>query len=205
MNFSQLKARAAVLCQLEGWSEVSPAPDYAYLVNRAWEMFSYDSECFVTSENVSTVIGQAEYSLTNSYKNLLDVTYSGSGLLRSDEAFERNLNPGWRVQASGTPSRWVLSGFNKLTLVPPPSAIQTLNVRGAAYGTALSSETDTPSCPSVYHEAIAIKAAILHGEIYAQGDAMQRIERLGAMYNGMVQQCRLALLQGYERRAPQEP
>lgn len=194
-----------MLCRLEGWSEVSPSPDYASLANRAWEMFAFDSECFVTVEAVLTVIGQAEYPLVNFYKNLLDVSIGVNGLLRSDELFERNLNPGWRVQTNGSPLRWVLSGFNKLTIVPPPALVTTVFVRGAAYGAALAVDTDVPGCPTVYHEAIAIKAAILHAEIYATGEAMARLERLAGLYAQMVGQCRLALLQGYERRSAGEP
>ena len=194
-----------MLCKLEGWSDTSPAPDFAYLTNRAWEMFAFDSECYVGSETISTVIGQAEYGLVNNYKNLLDVTIGSAGLLRSDELFERNLNPAWRVQANGTPARWVLSGFNRLSIVPPPVAIVSVLLRGAAYGPALSADTDTPICPTVYHESIAIKAAILHAEIYAVGEAMARVTRFETIYQTAVTQARLAILQGYARRNPGEP
>lgn len=204
MTFAQLKARAAVLAKLEGWSEVSPSPDWASLTNRAYEMWSWDSECLIGSETLTSAPNTAEYSLTNSYKNLLDVTFGASGLFRSVEEFERNLSPTWRTQTAATPLRWVLSGFNKLTLIPPPNSAATITVRGASLPPALAAETDIPQVPSLYHEAIALKAAYLHGMVYAQGESMGRLDRMDAIYKADVAQCRAALLVGYERRQPGE-
>ena len=206
MNYSQIQDRAASLAQFEGWTDVSPAPDWATLVQRAWDQFAWDSECFIDSEAFPTVINQTEYTLTNTYKNILDVTFAGTGLLRSEERFERNLDPSWRVKAAvAMPSKWVLSNFSKISLVPPPNSVQTVTVRGVGYGTVLVNPTDTPSIPTIFHEAIAIKAAVFHGEVYAQGEGAARVARLDGLYQGYVQECRASLLFGFERRQPGDP
>lgn len=206
MNYSQIQGRAATLARLEGWTDVSPAPDWATLVQRAWDHFAWDSECFIGSETIVTVNGTGEYSLVSTYKNVLDVVFAGTGLLRSEESFERNLNPAWRAQtAVAVPSKWALVGFSRIALLPPPNSVQNVTVRGVGYGAALVNATDTPSIPSLYHEGIAIKAASLHGEIYAMGEGASRIAHLDGIYDKYVTQCRSALLFGYQRRQPGEP
>lgn len=201
LTFAQLKERAANLAKLEGWTDVSPAPDWAFLINRAYEFFSWDAEFFVGVETITSVAGQSEYTTIGSYKAFLDITVAGAPVLRSTEAFERNLRADWRTQPPGTPQRWVLSNFTKLTLVPAPALNgQPILVRGIALPPALTLENDVPVAPALYHESIALRAAILHGELYAQGEAMNRLALYTDGYNKSVAQCRQALNTGYERR-----
>jgi hypothetical protein len=106
----------------------------------------------------------------------------------SSEDFERYLRADWRVQSSGTPVRFTFNPFNALTLIPSPAtAGVTVAVRGAAEAAPLVNGTDVPAIPDVLHEAIALKAAIFQGKIYAQGEASQRLDRYEAQYQQYVQ------------------
>jgi hypothetical protein len=194
LNYAQLQARAEVLARLEGWTDVSPAPDWATLVQRAWDWFAWDSEAIVSTETLSSVNGTVEYTLAGTYKTILDVEFGTAGLLRSEESFERNLSPSWRRQSAvATPSRWVRSGVEKISLLPPPNGVTTVTVRGTGYGTALSAATDVPAAPTVFHEAIAIKAAVLQGEAYSQGEGSARLAALSEQYEGFVKDCRAVM------------
>lgn len=202
MQYSDIQARAQALASFEGWTDVSPAPDWPTLVNRAWAQFSYDAEIIVTTVTPSTVIGQASYTLTGGpWKKILDVTWNSLSVIRSMEIFERNLNPAWLVQANAAPQRWVLTNFGVLTLVPPPNAIQTLSVRGITEGPAMVLSTDQPgqvsgsgiAIPDVFHDAIAYRATKLHGEIYAQGESVNRIAGYEQRYQELVRKAREAM------------
>lgn len=176
MNFTQLQARAAVLASFEGWGDVSPAPAWDVLVNQAWDRFSWDGECVVGTTTFPTVGGQAAYALAGEWKRIMDVVYDTAGanvpVRRSKEEYERFTRADWRVQPPGTPARWTFNPINALTLIPPPSVVRTVSVRGITKGTALAAGGDIPVAPVVCHEGIALMAAYLQGEIYAQGEGM---------------------------------
>ncbi len=192
MTFAQLQARAQLLASLEGWSDAVPAPDWAALVNQGYIQFSWDGECLITNTTVATVSNQAAYTLTGQWRRLMDVVYDSGGanspVRHSSEDFERYLRADWRVQSSGTPVRYTFSPFNALTLVPAPAtAGVSVTVRGVAEAALLISGTDVPAIPDVLHEAIALKAAIFQGKVYAQGEASQRLDRYEAQYREYVQ------------------
>lgn len=192
MTFAQLQARATLLASLEGWSDVNPSPDWAALVNQGYIQFSWDGECLITNTTITTVSGQAAYTLTGQWRRLMDVVYDSGGanspVRHSSEDFERYLRADWRVQPSGTPVRCTFNPFNALTLVPAPAtAGVTVAVRGVAEAAPLVNGTDVPTIPDVLHEAIALKAAIFQGKVYAQGEASQRLERYEAQYQQYVQ------------------
>lgn len=175
---------------MEGWTDVSIAPDWADLVNRGWYRFSWDAEAIILEENINTVIGTVSYSLTNKVKRLLDVVYDTAStkvpLLHSTEDFERNLRADWRYQTSAVPARYTFNQFDTISLVPPPSAVKVVGVRELAQGVAFSLGSDIPSVPDYYHEAIAIAAAIFQGKVYAQGEAAQRLGVYEAQYQAYV-------------------
>jgi hypothetical protein len=192
MNFTALQARAALLVSLEGWSDAVPAPDWAALVNQAYIQFSWDGECLITNTTVVTVANQAAYTLTGQWRRLMDVVYDSGGanspVRRSSEEFERYLRADWRVQTGGAPVRYTFAAFNTLALIPPPLAAGvTVAVRGVTEAAPLTSGGDVPSLPDVLHEAIALKAAIFQGKVYAQGEASQRLDRYEAQYREYVQ------------------
>lgn len=192
MNFTALQARATLLVSLEGWSDAIPSPDWAALVNQAYVQFSWDGECLITNTTVVTVANQAAYTLTGQWRRLRDVVYDSGGtnspVRRSSEDFERYLRADWRVQPSGAPVRYTFNPFNTLTLIPPPAAAGvTISVRGAAEATPLVNGSDVPLVPDVLQEAIALKAAIFQGKVYAQGEASQRLDRYEAQYRQYVQ------------------
>jgi len=182
MQFSDLQARAQLLASLEGWSDVSPAPTWSTLVNEAWYQFSWDGECIIGTQNITTVVGQAAYTLTGVWKKVIDVVYdtagANTGILRSDEDYERWANPTWRAQANAPSSRYTFAPFSTITLIPPPSAIVTVSVRGLVQGTALVNSTDVPPVPDPLQEAICIYAAYLQGKVYMVGDASTRMETM---------------------------
>lgn len=213
MQFSDLQARAALLASFEGWSDVSPSPDWSVLVNRAWGQFSWDAETQVTSTTFSTVAGQAQYTISGGpWKNLLDVTWNSLPLIRSTEEYERSANPLWLVQTSGTPVRWTFNGFNVITLIPRPDSIHTLSVRGITQGANMVDSTDNPgqvsgvgtALPEAFCEGIAVRAAWLQGIVYAQGAAMDRLQLYESRYREYVGAARADLFAGFRKKGPDE-
>ena len=191
-TFTQLQARATLLASLEGWSDVVPAPDWAALVNQAYIQFSWDGECVVLNTTITTVAGQAGYTLAGQWRKIMDVVYDTAAtnqpVRHSSEDYERFLRADWRVQASGVPVRFTFNPFNALTLVPPPLTPGLIvSVRGVAEAAPLVNPTDVPPIPDVLHEAIALKAAIFQGKVYAQGEASARLERYEAQYKQYVE------------------
>jgi hypothetical protein len=171
MTFAQLKARAELLCSIEGWANVSPSPDWGSLVNQALTIFSDAGAYIPAGENLTTVQGQAEYSLTApDYCVVLAVTYNAQTvLLQSSETLIEELDSLWIDRANGTPERWWLSQPNKVRVWPPPAtAGVTMKVRGRRVETTLTNASDTPVAPVAYHENIAELAAWLQGKTYAQ-------------------------------------
>lgn len=156
-------------------------------MNQAYVQFSWDGDCVLSTTTITTVAGQAGYALTGQWRRVLDVVYDSTGtalpVRHSSEEFERYLRADWRVQASGVPVRFTFNPFNALTLLPPPDTSGvTVMVRGSAEATPLSGGTDVPAIPDVLHEAIALKAAIFQGKVYAQGEALQRLQEYERQY-----------------------
>lgn len=189
LTFTMYQARAALLASFETDPDLV-SPDWATLVNRAWEQFSWDAELVIASQNVTTVVGTMAYALTGQMKRVLDVVYdtasAKSPMLHSTEDFERNLRADWRSQANGTPLRYTFSPFNSLSLIPPPDAIKAVSVRGFVQGTDLSGGTDVLPIPGVLEEGVCLLAAYLWGKTYAQGAGLQRYLGYYEEYKGFV-------------------
>lgn len=207
MQFLTLQTRATALVSFEGWSDTLIAADWPTLVNQAWQEFSWDAEVIVGSEIQQTVAGVAVYNLQNVYKELLDVTLAGRPLLRSIELIERNLRPDWNTQAAGTPRYWTLSAFNTLTLIAPPGDALALYVRGVQQGQNMVLSVDQPGqvngagspIPARFHDAIAYRAAVLWGRIYAQDVGQQRLAGYQDEYKTFVRDAKRDISRGYMR------
>lgn len=199
MNFGQLKARAAILCKLDGYTEVSPAPDWAALVNRALYLFSWNAEYQMGNYSFVTVLGQAEYTLPtpSDWIRVTDVAYNSTTPLElTDETLLRRENELWHVAANSTPSRYYISNPNTIRLYPPPSAAGvTVSIRGIRTDAALVNETDTPNCPEPFQEGIALLAAWLHAKSYARGEAAAVVANYHAEAMAYASDCRLYLAQ----------
>lgn len=176
MNFSELKRRAEQLCKLEGWTEVSPAPDWGDLVNIGLHRFSWEAEYITSNYSFSSVANQSDYALpAPDWVRVTDVLLGQKVLWLTDENILRAENPSWLLTPASNPERYYVSTTNTLRLYPSPSSVQTVQVRGIRVDTPLVNETDAPKCPLIFHEAVALLAAWEHGKMYAQGEAMQRI------------------------------
>jgi len=190
VNFDQLQTEAARRASLEGWTEVSPPPDWASLINEAWREFSWETECVVSMATVSggTVAGQAEYTLAKPYwKSLTDVWVNQVALSISSAIFEREGDPNWVFLASGTPTRAFLSAVDRLMLMPPPSTGgQEIRLRGIREGSTLSAPTDEPAVPYRFHKGIVYGAVLLHAEAYAQGASLERVQWYNERYRELV-------------------
>ncbi len=212
MLYSDLQARATTLAQFEGWADTVPAPNWPQLVNYGWAQFSWDAECYITTSTADvTAAGVVDYFLTGGpWKTFLDVLVNGQPCRRSDEEFERFWNPGWRV-TTGTPARWCMSNFGTLSLVPVPgSANLPISVRGVTEGPPMVLSTDAPGVsngtgnpiPDVFHEGVAWRAAWLQGIVYAQGEALPRLQAFETRYQEWVAKCFEATKSGgYDRRS----
>lgn len=183
MDFLALRDRVRDLCAAEGYADMSPPPDFAAAVNQALYMFSWEAEYNEREITFSTVAGVALYTLENppDVKLVKDVYYHstlGAGstaLVRSSEAYERSLDPMWRMKPNGTPYAYWVPEPNTLRLYPPPdaSSIPCLAICICAEGP-LTQDTDTPLCPAHYHEDIARLAAWHIAQAYATGEARER-------------------------------
>lgn len=198
MTNGQLKSRLEALIKLEGLSSTNPPPDYSFLINRAWEMFAYDSECVAVSEVISLPANTASVQLVNVYKKILDVKSDSTYLVRSSEQFERNVFASFR-ETTDTLSRWYRPGHDRVGVAGTDPSTHSLTVYGTGYGNVLSADTDIPTCPTVYHDAICYKAASLHMEQFAKGEALVRMANYDQKYSGLVQKLLSITDSGYQR------
>lgn len=211
MNFSDLQTRTQALVSFEGWTDTTVAPNYPNLVNQGWQEFSWEAECLIASETQMSVAGQSQYNLQNSYKELLEVVLDGKPLLRSTELIERQIRPDWVVQPAGTPRYWTFSNYNPLILSPPPASAVRLFARGVVQGSPMVLTTDQPgqvngagsAIPARYHEAVALRAAVLWGELYALETGQARLERYQAQYLKYVADAKRDISKGYQRATEQ--
>ena len=196
MTYTDLQTRAALLASFDGWSNAIPAPDWPTLVNEAWRRFSWEAELFTATVNVSTASGQSAYPLSPFMKRVLDLTCGGVPLRKSSVEFERFLSPGWRT-VQGTPLRFVQDSTSSVAIVPVPSSTLALAVVGVIEGSNMTATTDQPGqvggvgtpIPSNLHEAIALKAAYMQGQIAMQGESSSRMQMYEQEYAGFVNRC----------------
>ncbi|HEV2471213.1 MAG TPA: hypothetical protein VGS41_01010 [Chthonomonadales bacterium] len=205
MQFVDLRNRATLLASFEGWTDVSPSPNWSILVNQAYVEFAWDAEIAIGSGTIAAVSGELEYVIGGNWKAFLDVSYGGAGLQRSSEEYERYANPNWRNLAAGAPARWAQTNFDTLAIIPPPNGTLSIAYRGITEPAALVNDTDVPVGPDRFHEAIALRAAYLQGSVFAQGQAIARLDSFQQRYQEFVVKCKLDVQQGFRRRRPDEP
>jgi hypothetical protein len=189
VTFAELEARATLLASYAGWSDVSPSPDWEALVNRGLHDFSWESEYRRSEATFSTVAEKAEYPIGLPYfKHISSVIYSTTTELRhSTEIEETRCNPLWTQESSGTPYRYLIVSPNVIRLHPKPSSDDvTITVRGIRAADELKADTESPDFPEIYHEAVALRAVILHGIVYAKGGELERLAAYERAYEKLL-------------------
>jgi len=193
MTFAELQARAALLASFDGWLSANPLPSWPDLVNEAWRRFSWEGELTTGTVTATAVSGQSSYPLAPFMKRVLDVVVGGVGLFRSRPEYERFLSPAWRTK-SGTPLRFAQESTSAVSLIPAPTTGAAITVFGVVEALDMVDDTDEPgvvsgvgdAIPSNLHEAVALKAAILQGQVAMQGESSARMQSYEAEYAGFV-------------------
>lgn len=177
MNFEELRARTQALCWAAGWADVQPPPNWGLLVREGHRKFFWEAQCLTSDQTLTTVVDQEEYSLTAppDWVLVTEVLYgTTSWLMQTTEVEIARYEPLWTQTSSSTPTHWWVTDTNKIRVYPAPdTAGVTMYVHGVRLDTDLSSNTDAPSCPAIFHEAIALFAAWYHGKVYARGEDFQ--------------------------------
>lgn len=198
MNFGALKARAAFLAMQNKWDKAAPQPDWAALVQRGLVDWATDTEYNEEESTFPTVANQASYTLSTPYWiTIKEVIYnSNTPLDKSSAQQEWSVDPLWTQRTATTaPSRFIVTSPNVIRLVDKPSAGSIdVYIRGTRVPAALSADTDSPLFLDTWHEAIALRAAVLHCRPWVTGEEdVARIERYSAQYKGMVLECKVSL------------
>ena len=208
MTYTELQTRAALLAAYEGWADTPTAPDWAALINQAYEDFAYETEAFTDEVTVNTAAGTASYTLLasgKSVKSVKGVWYDTASLkLPLEEISERalfDIDPRWRYGTSGVPSYYFVQNFDTIWLHPAPNAIKVVLVRGIVDPTALSQGSDVPGFPSFFHEALVLRAVWIHAKIYATGPGRERLGDFLSEYNAYVDRFRKGIHPKRVRRA----
>ena len=200
MQFTDICQRAAFLAKQAGWGEALPAPDWRALVNRGLQDFSWDTEFNEEEATVTSVINQATYAIDSSlapraYKSIRVAAYGTQtttprDLPLSSESDEYSSDPLWWQRPAGTPVRYLLPQTNQIRLVPAPAtAGDTITIRGTREAAPMTNDTDAPSVPATWHEALALRAAVLHCEAWVTGDDVAKVHFYREQYAGMVRAC----------------
>ena len=53
----------------------------------------------------------------------------------------------------------------------------------------MTTDTDVPAFPATWHEALALRAAVLHCEPWVAGDDVAKVQLYRQQYAGMVRAC----------------
>lgn len=204
MNFAQLKQRAAFLAQQAGSDSIVPQPDWGPLVNRGVQDFSWDTEYNTEDLSFTSVLNQAAYTLDSSgsprlYKSIKRMAYGTNTttpqtIVETSESDMDKADPLWWQRPAGTVVWFLFTEPNVIRLVPPPIASgDTIMVSGTREALALSVETDVPGFPGTWHEAVALRAAVLHCEVWVKDDGAAKVQLYREQYGGMVRACELFL------------
>lgn len=196
-NFSKLKLRAMYLSKQAGWSDVTPAPDWGELVNRGLQDFAWDSEYHFDTDTLTLVVGQSEYALTGGYWKYLFTVTNGTTASwydvkpTTEGVLQRQTNGGWIVAGNGRPLYWWTPRPDTVRFYPPPNSADTITLRGVREPPMLVSDEDMPGFPHTWHEAICLRAAMLHCEPFANTElAMKKLADYRTQYVGMVKACK---------------
>lgn len=127
---------------------------------------------------MTTVANQVAYALPfltptvdNDWIRVTDMLYNsagtagagGSRLSLTDRNQLRRFDPTWTVVGAGTPYCYYHTDPNTVALYPPPSASAiTLAFQGIREAPLLVNETDTPTFPKFWHDAIPLIAQYRH-------------------------------------------
>jgi hypothetical protein len=200
MQFSTIKQRAAFLAQQAGFDMAAPQPDWGALVSRALEDFAWDTEYNEEEATVTSVVNQSKYTIDSgatprTFRSVRCVAYatqttSPKNLLLSSESDESAADPLWWQRPAGAPVRFLLPGSNQIRIVPAcQTAGDTITIRGTRTPVALAADTDVPGFPETFHEAIALRAAVLHCEPWVGGDDVAKVQLYRVQYAGQVKAC----------------
>ncbi len=200
MQFTEICQRAAFLAKQAGWGEALPAPDWKALVNRGLQDFSWDTEFNEEEATITSVINQALYAIDigaapRLFKSMRVVAYrtqttTPQDLPLSSESDEYASDPLWWQRTPGQPVRFLLPGSNQIRLHPAPAtAGDTVTIRGTREAAPMTTDTDVPAFPATWHEALALRAAVLHCEPWVAGDDVAKVQLYRQQYAGMVRAC----------------
>jgi hypothetical protein len=200
MQFSEIQARAAFLAMQAGWDQKPPMPDWKALCNRGLQDFSWDTEYNEEEATLVTVINQSVYTIDSAstpraFRSFRCVAYgtqttSPTNLPLSSEGDEAAADPLWWQRPAGTPVRFLIPGPNIIRIVPAPStAGDTITLRGTREALPMAADADVPAYPATWHEAIALRAAVLHCESWVSGDDAGKLQLYRTQYAGMVRAC----------------
>lgn len=200
MQFSEICERAAFLAKQAGWDGALPLPDWKALVNRGLQDFSWDTEFLEEEATLTSVVNQAVYTVDSStpprpFKSIRAVAYatqtaSPLDLPLSSECDEAATDPLWWQRAAGSPARFLIPGANQIRIVPAPAnGGDTITIRGTREALPMSADTDSPAFPATWHEALALRAAVLHCEAWVQGEGGAKLQLYREQYAGMVRAC----------------
>jgi hypothetical protein len=210
VNFGTIKARISSLVQIEGWTQVSPAPDFGVLANQALSMFSIEAELFTAIDtSLTTTVGQAQYvTASKRFGKITEVVIGGNALLRSTEEAERFRNPGWFAETNGVPKKFAVTAYNTITVTPPPAtASQAISLRGIIESPLMVLDADEPGqasgtgavIPVALHEAICMKGAFLQGLAFLGSQDNPRMRYFDAVYNYYLTYARGGINDGFAR------
>jgi hypothetical protein len=200
MQFAEICQRAAFLARQAGWGEALPAPDWRALVNRGLQDFSWDTEFNEEEATISSVINQALYVIDSGatprlFKSVRLAAYGTQtstprSLSLSSESDEAALDPLWWQRPPGPPARFLLPGSNQIRLHPAPAAAgDIVTIRGTREALPMIADTDIPAFPATWHEATALRAAVLHCEPWVSGGDIGKVQLYREQYAGMVRVC----------------
>lgn len=109
--------------------------------------------------SITLVASTASYAISQNILKIEKVKLSnGTKLTRTSKADLDRGWPTWEAAAAGTPQYWFENGLNQITLVPKPSAIDTVSLTVKRLPltpmTMAAANTDTPEVPERYHYAL---------------------------------------------------
>lgn len=194
MVFSEIRARIGDLIRLAGWSNTETAPDLAYLANHGSREFFTETQILTADTTATSVVGQAEYTLTTppEWVRITDVLWGTSTpLTQVTEARLRQRMPLWSQEGNGVPLYWWVSKANEIKLHPKPDvASTTIYVHGIRLDAVLDGDSDSPSCPAIFHEGICLLGAYHHGKLYAVGEQRQTLAAYMTEAENIMGRCR---------------
>lgn len=196
MTRTEIEARITRLITLGGYTDTTPAPDLTSLANQGVQAFSWDTECNIETATVTTIAGQAEYTIDvtstpRMFKWVLEAIYGTTQeLMPTTEEQLRRLNRLWLFQTNAQPDKFWSPSPNIIRLYPPPAdAGVVVTLRGVREAATLASGSTVPGFPAKWHEAIALNGAIRELKAWATKEESARLNMYINQYEEMVEEC----------------